>query len=237
MADVPQLFFVATTLKACYGELRSPDVDGHVDYNASAKRSKGHLSEAIAADRSNVLDGEYVRLYDAMRSKLTDIRNLVRAHVERASTAELAYAFMNIYGLCCFDQPNIVNAKEEPCKFTGLLPNRESEPARPNDVVTVTGIISPLLASRIQHGQADYTRCAERDYTRGVVEIARLNSKASARTPRVSSNHVLGNSIESMEKRFIFNVRQDLHYLGCAYRQIICIVELLYLNMLRYVHA
>ena len=115
--------------------------------------------------------------------------------------------------------------------------NSKSESAHQSDVITVSGIISPLLVSRIQHGQPDYTRCAERDYSRSIQEIIRLGSKASARTPQVLSNQMIGNNIESMEKRFIFNIRQDLHNLGCAYRQIIGIVELLYLNMLRCVHS
>ena len=238
MADVPQLFFVATTLKACYGELKSPDVDGCVDHSPSAKRSKKQIfSSLIGSDNLNVLDGEYDRLYDAMRSKLAEIRDLVRARVERVSTEELAYEFMNIYGLCCFDRPNTVNVKEEPCKFTRLLPSGKSESAHQSDVITVSGIISPLLVSRIQHGQPDYTRCAERDYSRSIQEIIRLGSRASARTPQVLSNQMIGNDIGSMERRFIFNVRQDLHNLGCAYRQIIGTVELLYLNMLRCVHS
>lgn len=218
-----------------YGE--SPDADGCVDYNPSAKRPKKHFPDVIGSNDLDVLDCEYNRLYDAMRSKLADIRDLVRTRVERVSTAELAYTFMNIYGLCCFDQPNSVNVKENPCKFTGLLPNSKSDSVHQSDVITVSGIISPLLASRIQHGQPDYTRCAERDYSRSIQEIIRLGSKTSSRIPQVLSDQMIGTDIESMEKRFVFNVRRDLHNLGCAYRQIIGIVELLYLNMLRCVHS
>lgn len=184
------------------------------------------------------IDTEYRRLYCELRTKaLSDIKDLVRAHVENLSTASASYDFMNIYGMCSFDQPNVTITayhKGEPCKFTKIACPEDNTNC--HRVISVSGILNPLISARIEHGELDLAQYAESDYHRASEEFARLDSRSKMRVPRVYKGN-LGNTIGSMENRFIFNVREDLHILGCTYRQLMVTVELLHLNMPHFIYS
>lgn len=228
----PEQFFIATAIKACYGTL--PD-SGQLDcFALHAKRAK--IAEQVDHTDSGVIDRAYRRLYCDLRSNaLGDMRTLVREHVERMSTPSASYDFMNMYGICSFNSPGPIktNAADPPvCKFTRVTSGHQQD----ESLISVTGILNPLVAPRVQHGELDLSPCQEADYHRAVEEFSRINPRTKMRLPRVSQAN-LGSTLSSLEQQFIFTVRQDLHALGCAYRKIALMVETLYLHTLHFLHT
>lgn len=233
----PEQFFIATAIKACYGTL--PDLGRFDQFESRAKRAKkDDPSSRSQADRceSTGVDAEYRRLYCELRdSALADVQVLVRDHVERVSTLAASYDFMNIYGMCSFNTPGQARAtaSDSPvCKFTRATAGQQ----RGENLLSVTGIINPLVSPRVQHGELSLSPCQEADYPRTVEEFVRINSRTKMRLPRVSHAN-LGSTFSSLEEQFIFTVREDLHGLGCAYRKLALMVETLYLNTLHFLHG
>lgn len=248
---IPELFFVATAIKACYGKLpcwvESSEQTGwsRDDEPSLEKRPRlqNERKDSVSREqRCDTIDAEYKRLYCELRNKaLSDIKGLVREHVEKLSTASASYDFMNIYGMCSFDPPNVTRIsyqKGEPlsCKFTKITCPEDNSNSNSHRLISVSGILNPLISARIEHGELQLTHCGESDYHRATEELARLDSRSKMRVPRVSKGN-LGTTIGSMENPFIFTVREDLHTLGCAYRQMMVIVELLHLNMLHFIYS
>ena len=242
---IPEQFFVATAIKACYGTLPSWDETSERsgdDGSSLVKRPRlQNPWGSVSLERGcETLDMEYKRLYCELRNKaLSDIKGLVREHVEKLSTVSASYEFMNIYGMCSFDPPNVTRISHRDgvppmCKFTKLTcpENR----ANSNRLISASGILNPLLSARVEHGELDLTQCGESDYHRATEEFARLESRSKMRVPRVYMGNV-GSTLSSMENRFIFTVTEDLHTLGCAYRQMMVIVELLHLNVLHFIYS
>lgn len=188
------------------------------------------------------VDDEYRRLYCELRNKaLSDIKGLVREHVEKMSTSSSSYDFMNIYGMCSFEPPNVPRISQHKgetliCKFTKLACPQDNSNSNSQRLITVSGILNPLISARVAHGELDLTHCGEADYHRATEEFARLDCRSKMRVPRVYKGD-LGSTIGSMENRFIFTVREDLHKLGCSYRQMMVLVELLHLNMIHFIYS
>ena len=248
-AGVPELFFVATAIKACYGTLSrwedSSQSQLSRDQEPSGEkraRLENEWDSTYREPRRVGVDAEYKRLYSELRNKaLADIKGLVREHVERLSTASASYDFMNIYGLCSFDPPNVTRIsrdKGEPlsCKFTKLTCPEDNSNTNSYRLISVSGILNPLISARVKHGELELTHCGESDYHRATEEFARLDSRSKMRVPRVHKGN-LGSTIGSMENRFVFAVREDLHTLGRAYSQLMVTVELLHLNVLHFIHS
>lgn len=248
---IPELFFVATAIKACYGTLplweestkqSGRDADPRLENKRPRLETDSAPSERHWEDRCDAIDAEYQRLYCELRNKaLSDIKGLVRERVEKLSTATASYDFMNIYGMCSFDPPNVTRISTqqgEPlsCKFTKLTCPEDNSNSNSCSLISVSGILSPLISARVEHGELELTPCGESDYHRATEELARLDSRSKMRVPRVPKVS-LGSTIGGMENRFIFTVREDLHTLGCAYSQLVVIVELLHLNMLHFIHS
>ena len=196
---------------------------------------------AASGERArDTIDSDYRLLYCELRDKaLSDIKGLVREHVEKLSTASASYDFMNIYGMCSFDPPDVMrmahcNGEPLRCRFTNIACPEES--SNSHRLISVSGILNPLISARVAHGELELTHCGEADYHRATEEFARLDSRSKMRVPRVYKGN-LGSTLNSMENRFIFTVREDLHKLGCAYRQMMVIVELLHLSMLHFIHS
>lgn len=192
--------------------------------------------------RCGSVDVAYKRLYCELRNKaLSDIKGLVRSHVEKLSTCSISYDFMNIYGMCSFDTPNVTrtlhqNGEPPRCKFTKIACPEDNANSNSPRLISVSGILNPLISSRVQHGELELTHCRESDYHMAIEELTRLNSRSKMRVPRLYNDN-LGSTISSMENRFVFTVREDLHVLGCAYRQMMITVELLHLNMLHFIYS
>lgn len=187
-------------------------------------------------------DSEYRHAYCELRNKaLSDIKGLVREHVEKASTVSASYDFMNIYGLCSFEPTDVMRPSHqhgEPpsCKFTKIVCPRDNSNSNSHRLISVSGMLNPLVSSRVEHGEHELTHCGEQDYHRATEEFARLESRSKMRVPKVYKGN-LGSTISSMENRFIYTTREDLHTLGCAYRRLVVTVELLHLNMLHFIYA
>lgn len=161
--------------------------------------------------------------------------------MEKVSTISASYEFMNIYGMCSFDPPNLKRVshnKAEPliCHFSKISSPAHDNAADCLKVVSVGGILNPLMSSRVQHGELDLTHCQDLDYHRAADEFHRLDSRSKIRARRVNEVH-LGQTLSSMENGFVFTVRQDLHTLGCAYRQMVAMVELLHLSIIHFLHS
>ena len=243
---IPELFFVATAIKACYGKLpcweESSEQTGRDDDPSLEKRPRLEDDSVPRERRCDTIDAEYQRLYCELRNKaLSDIKGMVRERVEKLSTASSSYDFMNIYGMCSFDPPNVTRIsqqKGEPlsCKFTKITCPEDNSNSNSHSLISVSGILNPLISARVEHGELELTHCGESDYHRATEELARLDSRSKMRVPRVSKG-TLGSTIGGMETRFIFTVREDLHTLGCAYRQLMVIVEMLHLNMLHFIYS
>lgn len=244
---IPELFFVATAIKACYGKLPSwedsRDQIGLSGREGPSVEKRPRLnSEGKEPVSLGPIDDEYRRLYCELRNKaLSDIKGLVREHVENMSTSSSSYDFMNIYGMCSFDPPNVTRISQHKgetliCKFTKLACPQENSNSNSQRIITVSGILNPLISARVDHGELDLTHCGESDYHRATEEFARLDCRSKMRIPRVHKVD-LGSTIGSMENRFIFTVREDLHTLGCAYRQMMVLVEMLHLNMIHFIHS
>lgn len=234
----PEQFFVATAIKACYGKLSDcVELERPTEHDAKRPRVDALPSNAQAKrDGTTALDAEYRRVYYELRTRaLGDMRTLVREYVERMSTPSASYDFMNIYGICTFNPPVALkqNPSEKPvCKFTRAQAGQQQH----DRLVSVTGILNPLVASRVQHGELSLSPCQEADYHRALEEYSRITPRAKMRLPRVSHSN-LGSTLGSLEQQFIFTTREDLHTLGCAYRRIVLMVELLHLNTLHFLHA
>ncbi|KAK7915601.1 hypothetical protein WMY93_011362 [Mugilogobius chulae] len=185
-------------------------------------------------------DAQYKRVYCELRNRaLSDIKRIVREYVEKMSTTTQSYEFMNIYGLCSFNPPkNITQNKEAStrCRFTNISCSTEDNTSTSDTVVSVSGVLNPLMSSRVQHGELELTHCRDSDYYNALEEFTRLDSRNKLRSQRVYHSN-LGGTISSMENGFIFTVREDLHNLGCAYRQMIAMVELLHMTLIHYVHS
>ncbi|KAJ7984136.1 hypothetical protein DPEC_G00364360 [Dallia pectoralis] len=247
---IPELFFVATAIKACYGRLPSWESSERPGWSPDdepirVKRSRFQDARqdcGVPEQRQDTIDAEYRRLYRDLRTKaLLDIKALIREHVEKLSTTPASYDFMNIYGMCSFDPPNVArlsrqNGEPLSCKFTEISCPEDNANSNSHRLISVTGILNPLISARVEHGELELTHCGESDYHRATEELARLESRSKMRVPRVCKGN-LGSTIGSMENRFIFTVREDLHKLGCAYRQMVVIVELLHLTMLHFIHS
>nr|BBA49193.1 hypothetical protein [Oryzias latipes] len=241
-ADIPELFFVASAVKACYGSL--PDWEGEGEPNDEPPVPK-RIREEDDDRGESPIDVEYRRLYGELRAKaLSDIKDMVREHVERQSTASTSYQFMNMYGLCSFEEPRDPrdrhHGREETprCKFTNLAcPVARERTANSEMLVSVCGALSPLVSARVQPGELQLTRCGELDYSRAEESLRRLEARRKTRPVGTTQEGRLGNTIGSMESRFAFCVRRDLHALGCAYRQLMLTVELLHLNILHFLHS
>ena len=121
---------------------------------------------------------------------------------------------MNIYGMCSEDNSNSNSQR----------------------VISVSGILNPIISSCVDHGELQLTHCGESDYQKACDEFARLSPGTSVRVPRVYSGN-LGSTMSSMEKPFIFTVREDLHKFACAYRQMMVTVEMLHLDMLHFIYS
>lgn len=231
LGEIPEVFFVATAIKVCYGEL-TPEPEPHPRDNKRRRRPSSEL------DRSAV-DEEYTRLYHEMKRKaLADIKTLVREHVEKIGTVSASYEFMNVYGMCTFENPGAVRHFEgEPyCKFTRVSYPEDGSLRNAPRLVSVTGILSPIISARLNHGELELTDCRESDYYRATEELTRLDSRSKMRAPRAFKQN-LGSTICGMEHRFVFAVREDLHALGCAYGQLVAIVELLHLNIVHFIYS
>lgn len=232
----PEQFFVATAIKACYGTLS--DFGRFDRFEPRTKRAKVDTSPSrpqVDHSDSTVIDTEYRRLYCELRNNaLGDMQTLVREHVERMSTPSASYDFMNIYGMCSFNPPGPIKTTttDTPvCKFTRVTSGQQQD----ERLISVTGILNPLVSPRVQHGELSLSPCQEADYHRAVEEFSRINPRTKMRLPRMSHAN-LGSTLSSLEEQFIFTVREDLHALGCAYRKIALMVETLYLNMLHFLH-
>lgn len=251
-SDIPDMFFVASALKACYGLL--PEWEGEDELqeelpaNKKLRAEEGKEEEEEKEEepkRESLIDAEYRMLYHELRAKaLSDIKNMVREHVERQSTTSASYQFMNIYGLCFFEKPGALsnrhNTREETprCKFTNVAyPDAEERAASLHTLVSVCGALSPLVSARVQPGELQLTRCGENDYSRAEEALRRLETRSGTRPVGKTQTERVGNTIGSMESRFNFCVREDLHALGCAYRQLMVTVELLHLNILHFIHS
>lgn len=248
---IPELFFVATAIKACYGQLPRWE-----RWSASTETARDEdrppLKKRLPSDKEVVsgpgerrfgsIDLEYRELYSELRNKaLSDIKALVREHVERLSGASSSYDFINLYGMCSFDPPRATRVSHQTreshcCKFTKVPCPEDTSNSNSRRLVSVSGILNPLISARIEDGEQQLSRCRESDYHRANEEFFRLNSHSKMRAPKVYKGN-LGSSIGSMESKFIFTVREDLHALGCAYRQIVTTVELLHLNMLHFIYS
>lgn len=234
-----ELFFITTAIKACYGRLpKLTDVEEADDGHEAIGRKRPRLESDKQSEltrRPSELQRVYTRTYLELRNKaLSDIRVLVRERVERLSTPGDSYDFMNIYGMCCFAPPNINKppAHENPtCKFTRVRDVLDDR----TGLVTVCGILSAVVSARAQQGELALTPCQEEDYHRAVEEHAKLQPR-SKRVAKLAGAD-LGSTISSMENRFIFTVRRDLHALGCAYRTVVLMVELLHMNILHFLHS
>ena len=238
---------MATAITACYGRLprweESSERTGPDDDDPSFEKRPGSEDDAEPRERRRgTVDAEYRRLYRELRNRaLSDIRGMVRERVEKLSTVSSSYDFMNIYGTCSFDPPNVTRTsqhKGEPlcCKFTKITCPEDNSNSNACRLVSVSGILNPLIGARVEHGELELTRCGESDYHRATEELARLDSRSKMRVPRVSKG-TLGSTIGGMENRFIFTVREDLHTLGCAYRQLMVTVEMLHLNVLHFIYS
>lgn len=215
---------------------------GREDVPCAEKRARLQVDPNV--HREGTLDSvhyQYTALYnDLKRKALSDIKTMVRKHVEGVSTESDSYRFMNIYGLCTFDAPNMatLRAGELPtCEFTKVCYPHDSANTNSHNLITVSGIISPLLSARMEHGQLDFANPTDSDYDRSVEEYARLDARSRMRAPRVALQKNLGSTLSSMENRFVFTIREDLHTLGLTYRRILVTIELLHLNMLHFIHS
>lgn len=255
--EIPELFFVASAIKACYGTLPDWEDSGDSDGNDCCYETEGE--DRVASHRrkrvrtrhagSEELEGggpidvEYKRLYCELRDRaLSDIKDLVREHVERQSTGSASYEFMNVYGMCSFEEPGeqcgYQGRDEVPrCKFTKLACPETNLRTNAQRLVTVCGILSPLVSARVQPGELKLTRCGELDYLRAEEASVSLATRSKMRPSKKTHGDGVGSTMGSMESRFSFSVREDLHTLGCAYRQLVITVELLHLNLLHYLHA
>lgn len=250
---IPELFFVATAIKACYGTLPNwEDSSGRTGpsrdcESLTSKRPRLHRlwKESESGESScDAIDEEYRRLYCELRNKaLSDIKTLVREHVEKVSTASDSYDFMNIYGLCSFHPPNVTRISQHKgdlpsCKFTKITcpENERDSNSECHRLISISGILNPLVSARLENGELELTLCGELDYHRAAEEFARLNSRSKMRVPRVRKEN-LGDTLGSMENRFVFTVREDLHTLGCVYRHMVVTVELLHLNVLHFIFS
>lgn len=241
-----ELFFIATAIKVCYGNLsvhkRNISVPicalDDTQPNLSKRPRLGeHYSRVAGLQVSATnFNDVYMQLYADLRTKaMSQLRSLVREHVERLSTKAASYEFMNIYGTCSFAPPNVSHSytRELPtCKFTGIQAANDTH----LDVVFVHGILSPLVSARIQQGQLDLTPCQEHDRFRVAEDFVKLNTRSLARIPK-HINTELGKTLASLEHTFLFSVRRDLHTLGCAYRTVALTIELLHLNVLHFVYT
>lgn len=247
----PEMFFIATAIKACYRKLPKLDqyedgtaedlgrIDGCREPPVKRVRLQQTGDRVVDTEESSLnysIDVEYKRLYCELRNKaLAEIKTLVREYVERLSTASVSYDFMNIYGLCSFNPPDVAKQQQRElpmCKFTrsqGGLGDRD-------ELIVVCGIMNPLMSARLEHGILELTPCGETDCYRTAEEYAKLYPRSRMRLPR-ASNAKVGSTLSSLEHQFIFTVRRDLHTLGLAYNHIMCIVELLYLNILQFIHS
>lgn len=182
------------------------------------------------------IDSLYRQIYAELRTKtLVQIRNLVREHVERLSTRPTSYEFMNIYSTCTFAPPNVgVRSVHEQqqlvCKFTGASGGSHGT------VVSIPGIISPLVSARIQHGQLDMAPCREHDAYRTAEEFLKFKIRRRMRIPKTPTAN-LGVTLATLENNFLMPVHADLHELGCAYRTLLFAVELLYVNIIHLLHS
>lgn len=248
---IPELFFITTAIKACYGKLPRWEESGEritcPQYDKPSLEKRPRLlsdrQDSVSQERHcEDIDAEYRHIYCDLRTRaLSDIKGLVREHVEKLSTASASYDFMNIYSMCSFDPPNVTrisNQNGEPlcCKFTKITCPEDNTNSNSHRVITVSGILNPLISARVDHGELELTHCGELDYHRAAEEYARLDSRSKMRVPRVYKGN-LGSTISGMENRFVFTVREDLHTLGCAYRQMMVMVELLHLNMLHFIYS
>ena len=245
---IPELFFVATAIKACYGILPSwkrSSEQTRVAGGPPAKTPRLQMQSMTSLSgepRCETVDEEYRRAYCELRNKaLSDIKSMVREHVENHSTSSSSYDFMNIYGMCSFDPPNVARVShqnDQPlrCKFTKITCPEDNSNSNSHRLISVSGILNPLICARLEQGELDLSYCRESDYDRAMEEFVRLDSRNKMRVPRVS-NGQLGSTIGSMENRFIFTVREDLHTLGCAYRQMVVLVELLHLHIIHFIQS
>lgn len=240
---IPELFFVATVIKACYGILpnwkQSSEQTRVAGGRPPAKRRRLPLS---GEHRFETVDEEYRRVYCELRNKaLSDIKSMVREYVENQSSSSSSYDFMNIYGMCSFDPPNVARVShqnDQPlrCKFTKITGPEDNSNSNSHRLISVSGILNPLICARLEQGELELSYCGESDYDRAMEEFVRLDSRNKMRVPRVC-NGQLGSTIGSMENRFIFPVREDLHTLGCAYRQMVVLVELLHMHIIHFIHS
>lgn len=257
------MFFVATALKACYGKL--PDwAEDEGGFEEGFGRDAPRGSEAAPgraelpphakrarkdAEDESPIDAEYRRLYRELRDcALSDTKALVREHVERLGTSVSSYEFMNVYGLCSLEKLESHGGAsrggrvdELRCKFTELgCPSLTGAGTGEGGLATVCGVLSPLLAARVQPAALTWTRCSEADYSRTQESYVSLVGRRASRAAsgRLSHNALgVGSTVGSMERSFLFCVREDLHSLGCAYRQLVASVELLHLNITHFLHA
>lgn len=207
------------------------------------KRLQSRLAESYEEEHQrDTIDEEYEHIYRLFREHiLNDVKRLVREHVENISTTSASYEFMNVYGMCSFDPPNLTRVLHQregsgTCVFTKLTPPQENDNSNCQRLITVSGKLNPLVSARVHHGELQLTRCSESDYQRSLEELTRLEARNNMRHPRITTT-TLGTTIDSLENRFIFTVREDLHALGCAYRQILLTVELFHLLTLHYIHT
>lgn len=244
----PEMFFVATAIKACYGKLpnwnkpEDPEqIDAGISRDPPTKRARLQTGDGVAnREESNCnysVDAEYKRLYCELRKKaLAEIKTLVREYVERLSTASVSYDFMNIYGLCSFDSPDVAKQQHggdlPMCKFT----RSQGGSSDRDDLIVVCGIMNPLMSARLEHGMLELTPCGEADCYRTAEEFAKLYPRSRMRLPR-ASNVKVGSTLSTLEHQFVFTVRRDLHTLGLAYNRIMSTVELLHINVLQFIHS
>lgn len=203
------------------------------------------MNRALNAGTQSTLNIEY-RLYCELRDKaFSDVKDLVREYMEKQSSSATSYQFMNIYGLCSIKRPGTPyhhhKWEEMPrCKFTKLAcPGTHLNGADGHTfghmLVSVCGVLSPLVAARVQPGELQLTHSGERDYSRTEEALTRLESCSKLRPARGTQGEGVGNTMGSMESCFAVFVREDLHALGCAYRQLM--VELLHVNILHFKHS
>ncbi|KAE8287294.1 hypothetical protein D5F01_LYC13332 [Larimichthys crocea] len=174
--DIPELFFIATAIKACYGTLprwkESSEWTVQPRDDESSREKRPRLddqrdSAALRERHCDAIDVEYRQLYCELRNKaLSDIKGLVREYVEARSTTSASYDFMNIYGMCSFDPPNVMRTPQvrgEPlvCKFTKMTCPEEDSIPESRGLISVSGILSPLLSARVEHGEVELTLCGE----------------------------------------------------------------------------
>ena len=232
----PGRFFVASAILACYGRLPERENDVLSDVKQQAKRPRTYEecdgTSLGTGVRPISLLAEYDQMYMKLRAKLLELQSLVRAKVLTITSEAESYAFMNIYGLCSLrisSQPTKSGLEPLTCKFSGTKEN----------IITVFGELNPILGARSAQsaqGQIQLACCSESDYQRTVEESLRLHSVAGQRYPSISRVD-LGHSVGSMENRFVLNVREDLHAIGCAYGQLMGLIELLHINQLLFLHS